>query len=108
MRTTPEENLRLGRLFAEKLNRSTSKVRVLVPLHGYSGNDIAGGAHGVTMEGKPAGPWYDPKADKAFVDGLKSMAEPAIIDVWEIGAHINDAVFSEAVVDALTAYRPDS
>jgi uncharacterized protein (UPF0261 family) len=100
MRTTPEENLRVGHLFAEKLNHSTSRVRVLVPLHGFSGNDVAGGAHGVTMEGKAAGPWHNAKADKAFVDGLKSMADPAVIDIWEVEAHINDTAFSEAVVKA--------
>jgi uncharacterized protein (UPF0261 family) len=100
MRTTAEENLEVGHLFAERLNRSTKRVRVLVPLHGFSGNDIAGGAHGVTMEGKPAGPWHNPKADKSFVDGLKSMADPAVIDIWEIEAHINDKAFSEAVVEA--------
>jgi uncharacterized protein (UPF0261 family) len=103
MRTTPEENLRLGHLFAEKLNRSTNKAKVLVPLHGFSGNDIAGGAHGVTMEGKSAGPWHNPKADKAFVDGLKSMADSAVIDIWEIEAHINDKAFSRAVVEAYDA-----
>jgi uncharacterized protein (UPF0261 family) len=100
MRTTPEENLRLGHRFAEKLNRSTTKVRVLVPLHGFSGNDITGGAHGVTMEGKPAGPWHHPRADRAFVDGLKSMADVAVIDIWEVEAHINDKAFSKAVVEA--------
>jgi uncharacterized protein (UPF0261 family) len=100
MRTTAEENLRVGHLFAEKLNRSTKEVKVLVPLLGFSGNDIAGGAHGVTMGGEPAGPWHNPKAHKAFVDGLKSRADSAVIDIWEIEAHINDKAFSRAVVEA--------
>ena len=40
------------------------------------------------------------KADKVFVDGLKSMADSAVIDIWEIEAHINDKAFSRAVVEA--------
>jgi uncharacterized protein (UPF0261 family) len=103
MRTTTEENRRVGHLFAEKLNRSKNKVRVLVPVQGFSGNDVAGGAQGVTMEGKAAGPWHSPEADKAFVDGLKSVADPAVIDIREIDAHINDPAFGEAVVEAYDA-----
>ncbi len=102
MRTTPEENYQLGQLFAERLNCSTVRVTVLLPLHGFSGNDIDGGAHGVTMDGRPAGPWHNPKADRAFTDGLKWVADPAVVDIHEIEAHINDAAFSEAVVEAFT------
>lgn len=100
MRTTAAENLRLGRLFAEKLNRSRGNAIVVVPLHGFSGNDIAGGPHGVTMQGKPAGPWHNPAADKAFLQGLKSAADPSTIEIWEHEAHINDPAFAGAVVSA--------
>jgi uncharacterized protein (UPF0261 family) len=106
MRTTPEENIRLGCLFADKLNRSQAPVVLVVPLHGFSGNDRAGGAEAVTIEGKPAGAWHHPQADRAFLAGLKSAANPAVIDIWEVEAHINDRTFSEAVIGALHSVTP--
>jgi uncharacterized protein (UPF0261 family) len=108
MRTTVDENLRLGCLFAEKLNQSQGEVVVVVPLHGFSGNDREGGANAVTIEGRPAGAWYNPQADRAFLDGLKSRADPAAIDIWEVEAHINDRAFSEAVVSAFHSCTSNS
>jgi uncharacterized protein (UPF0261 family) len=108
MRTTVEENLQIGRAFADKLNRSTGKVVVLVPLKGFSGNDRAGGPNAVTIDAKPAGPWHDPQADQAFVGGLKSTADPAVIEIWEMDAHINQPAFGRAIIDAYHACTPDS
>jgi uncharacterized protein (UPF0261 family) len=108
MRTTTDENLHLGRIFAEKLNGSRGKAVVVVPLCGFSGNDMAGGPHGVTMSGIDTGPWHNPKADRAFLQGLQSAAEPATIDIWELEAHINDPAFIEAVISAFRACRSGS
>jgi uncharacterized protein (UPF0261 family) len=108
MRTTTDENLHLGRIFAEKLNGSRGKAVVVVPLWGFSGNDMAGGPRGVTMSGTDTGPWHNPKADKAFLQGLQSAAEPATIEIWELEAHINDPAFIEAVISAFHASRSGS
>lgn len=108
MRTTAEENLHLGHLFAEKLNGSRGKAVVVVPLHGFSGNDIAGGPNGVTMSGATAGPWHNPEADRAFLQGLQSAADPATIEIWELEAHINEPAFVEAVVSAFRACRTEA
>lgn len=108
MRTTVDENAHLGRLFAEKLNGSRGKAVVVVPLHGFSGNDIAGGPHGVTMQGTPAGPWHNPQADRAFLQGLKSAADVATIEIWELEAHINEPAFVETVVSAFRACRSET
>jgi uncharacterized protein (UPF0261 family) len=107
MRTTPEENLRIGRAFADKLNQSQEKVVALVPLRGFSGNDRAGGPEAVTLDGKPAGPWHDPEADRAFLEGLRS-ANPALVDIWELDAHINEPAFAQAVLHAYHACASNS
>jgi uncharacterized protein (UPF0261 family) len=107
MRTTPEENLRIGRTFAEKLSRGQVQARVLVPLRGFSGNDRAGGPEAVSLDGRPAGPWHDPEADRAFLEGLKS-ADPALVDVWELDAHINEPAFGQAVMSAYRACITES
>lgn len=107
MRTTADENLRIGRAFADKLGQSREKVVVLVPMQGFSGNDRAGGPEAVTLDGKPAGPWHDAEADRAFLQGLKS-ANPALVDIWELDAHINEPAFGQAVLHAYQACVSDS
>jgi uncharacterized protein (UPF0261 family) len=107
MRTTPEENLRIGYAFADKLSQSQGKVLVLVPLRGFSGNDRAGGPQAVHLDGEPAGPWHDAIADRAFLEGLQS-ADPARVEVWELDAHINEPAFSQAVMRAYQACNSES
>ncbi len=54
MRTTPEENARLGRILAEKINASSGPVAVYLPLRGLSVIDA------------PGGPFWWPEADTAL------------------------------------------
>ena len=58
MRTTPEENVRIGRFIAEKLNRMQGPVRFLIPEGGVSGIDA------------PGKQFRDPVADKALFDAI--------------------------------------
>ncbi|MEZ4668420.1 MAG: Tm-1-like ATP-binding domain-containing protein [Anaerolineae bacterium] len=88
MRTTPQENVRLGEIFAEKLNAATAPVKVYVPMKGISELDI---------EGKP---FYEPAALPAFVRALKGKLR-ADIPVIEMDVDINDPQFAEATVKAL-------
>jgi len=88
MRTTPEENARLGEIFAEKLNAATGPVAVYVPLRGFSEVDV---------EGKP---FHAPEAIEAFVGALRANLRPGI-DVVELDLDINDPAFSSATVSAL-------
>ena len=71
---------------SRKLNLATGRVRILIPLRGFSSLDREGNI------------FYDPVADKAFIDSLKSSLRKAI-EIKEIDAHINDSEFSEAVVN---------
>lgn len=106
MRTNAEENWQLGRIFADKLNKGRGNTIVAVPLLGFSANDAVGGRQGSSIEGKPAGSWHDPEADRAFLDGLKSRANRAAIEVLEVEAHINAPAFIEAVAGAFRAVIP--
>jgi uncharacterized protein (UPF0261 family) len=90
MRTTPEENYQMGLIFAEKLNRATGPVAVLIPLRGFSQLDL---------EGKP---FHWPAANQAFIQTLKANLR-AGIPVTEINTDINDPAFSGKAADTLLA-----
>ena len=88
MRTTPEENARIGTIFAEKANAALGKVAFLLPLQGLSVLDSDGG------------PFWSPEADGALFDAIKASLHPSI-PVVEFDAHINDEVFSQKAVAML-------
>ena len=88
MRTTPEENTQLGRMMAEKLNRSQGPVAVYIPLRGISV---------ISASGQP---FHSPEADEALFSAIKENLRPEI-SVTEVDANINDPEFSRAVVDGL-------
>jgi uncharacterized protein (UPF0261 family) len=88
MRTTPEENAQLGKIFAEKLNAAVGRVAVYIPLGGFSELD---------PKGKP---FYLPEATEAFVTALKSTLRSEI-PVIEMETDINDPTFSSATANAL-------
>ena len=91
MRTTVEENRKMGEIFAEKANKSKGKVTFLIPMKGYSMLDSINGKNEPQL-------FWDPAADKAFVDGLKSKLKPGI-KVVELDANINDPAFSSKAVE---------
>jgi uncharacterized protein (UPF0261 family) len=88
MRTTPEENARMGKIFAEKLNQAIGAVAVMIPLRGFSQLDL---------EGKS---FYCPEATRAFIDALKANLRQDI-PVIEINADINDPAFSGKTAETL-------
>jgi uncharacterized protein (UPF0261 family) len=88
MRTTPEENARIGAWIAERLNACAGEVRFLLPLAGISAIDA------------PGMPFHDPEADTALFEAiratLKTTPRRRLI---EIDANINDPSFATALVD---------
>lgn len=88
MRTTPEECRKLGTMLAEKVNAYTSRVTVLIPRRGISVISAKGGA------------FYDPVADAALFDALKTQLRSEI-RVISMECGINDATFAHACVNAL-------
>lgn len=89
MRTTPEENDRLGQEIANRACAARGPTAVMVPLRGFSAIDA---------EGKPF--WW-PEADAALVQSLRNWTYG--IDHEEIDAHINDPAFAAAAAQKLLA-----
>ncbi len=88
MRTNPEENREMGRIFAEKANNARGPVAFLVPLKGFSILDSEGNEF-----------WW-PEADRAFLETIKDNVR-ADIPVEEVDCNINDPKFAERAVDML-------
>jgi uncharacterized protein (UPF0261 family) len=84
MRTTPEENRELGRILAEKANRSTGPVAFLLP------------RKGVSMLDAPGKEFWWPEADAALFDSIRQHVRPDI-EVIELDYNINDEQFADAV-----------
>jgi uncharacterized protein (UPF0261 family) len=85
MRLNMDELRQVGKTIAQKLNQATGPVKVLIPKRGFSSLDVKGGI------------FYDPVANKTFIDSLRSSLDKAIT-VEEIDAHINDDKFAQTVV----------
>ena len=88
MRTTPEENARIGLVLAEKANASKGPVAFLLPLQGVSILD------------SPGQPFWDPEADRSCFDAIKRHLRPDI-PVYEMDCNINDSAFSDRAVELL-------
>jgi len=95
VQTTAEENYRMGETVVERLGYPRTAASVLVPMKGFSGLDIENG------------PFHDPEAVEAFVEGVRSWRAPNV-SVVEVDYHINQPEFAEALVDALTSSIPTS
>ncbi len=94
MRTTPEENARLGRILAEKANAAKGPVQLFLPLRGLSVLDS------VTEQGPQ--PFWWPEADRALFDAIKEHIRKDIL-VHELDCNINDPQFAQATAGALLA-----
>jgi uncharacterized protein (UPF0261 family) len=94
MRTTPEENDRLGKEIAEKASAARGPTAVLVPLRGVSAID---------REGQPF--WW-PEADAALFQSLRNWMAPQV-ELIELDLHINDPAFALAAVRVLSKRLPN-
>jgi len=92
MRTTPEENERMGKWIGERLNRMDGLVRFLLPEGGVSALDA------------PGQPFWDPDADAALFGALeRTVRETGNRRLIRVKNNINDPEFAAAVVGA---FRP--
>ena len=93
MRTTPAENVEIGRFLAGKLNACTGPTLYLLPTGGVSALDAPGQA------------FWDPAADAALFETIeREVREPG--RVRRVDRHINDPEFADAVVAAWREVRP--
>jgi len=91
MRTTAEENERVGGWIAERLNQMTGPVRFLLPLHGVSDLD------------RINKPFHDPGARTVLFDTIRKRFEPSSDrKLIEVDCHINDPAFATAAVAQFT------
>ena len=89
MRTTAEENARMGRWIGEKLNRMDGPVRFLIP------------EGGVSLIDAPGKPFHDPAADAALFRALEETVRPAANrKLIRLPYNVNDPAFAEALVKA--------
>jgi uncharacterized protein (UPF0261 family) len=89
MRTTPEENAKIGAWIVERVNHMAGPVRFLLPLRGVSAIDAVGQ------------PFHDAAADAALFDAIRKGWKPYKSHrLVELDCHINDAAFAVAAVKA--------
>jgi uncharacterized protein (UPF0261 family) len=89
MRTTPEENAKLGEELARKVAAAKGPAAILLPLAGVSAIDRAGQ------------PFDDPIARQALFDAIRRGGPRSRL--LELDCHINDEVFARAAAEALLA-----
>lgn len=90
LRTNEEENVRIGNMLADAANAGSSNVAVLLPLKGVSQLD------------RPGAPFWDPAADGACYDAIRSRLRPQI-EISEVDHNVNDPEFADLVTDRLLA-----
>jgi uncharacterized protein (UPF0261 family) len=91
MRTTPEENRRIGRILAEKANASKGPVAFFLPLRG------------VSMLDAPGKEFWWPEANQALFKAIKKKVRKDI-PVIEMDNNINDNEFADAVASKLLEF----
>jgi len=87
MRTTLEENARVGRWIGERLNRMEGTVRFFLPEGGVSALDM------------PGRPFFDPRADETLFKALEeTVRQTGARRLIRLPAHINDPAFAAEIV----------
>ncbi len=88
LRTNVAENTRIGEMIAAAANAAAGPVAILLPLRG------------VSMLDSPGGQFWDPAADRACYQAIRSHLKPSV-PVEEIDANINDEAFALRAADLL-------
>ena len=91
MRTTPEENEKIGRILAEKANRSKGPVAFFLPLKG------------VSMLDAPGKEFWWPEANQALFEAIKNNLDPHFA-VYELDHNINEDAFADAVAEKMLEF----
>ena len=86
LRISPDELKKVAQVFAEKLNRASGPVRIMIPLNGWSSVDL------------PGNPTYNPEEDRIFIEELRDKLNSEI-QIVEVQAHMEDEAFAQAVVE---------
>jgi uncharacterized protein (UPF0261 family) len=88
MRTRPDECRELGRRIGRKLSAAIGPTALFVPMRGLSAISIEGG------------PFHDPEADRALVQGLReTLADTVELHTLDLG--LNDSEFARSMANRL-------
>lgn len=97
MRTTADENARMGRWIGEKLNACEGPVRFLIPEGGVSALDA------------PGKQFWDPEADAALFGALENtLRATSNRTLLRLPHHINSPEFADAAVAAFRGIIPEA
>lgn len=89
MRTTPDENERMGRWIGERLNQMDGPVRFFLPEGGVSALDA------------PGQPFWDPEADATLFSALeRTVRQTSNRQLIRVKHNINDPEFAVTIVSA--------
>jgi len=86
VRTTKDENIKLAKIIAEKANRATGPVTIVIPLKGFSAVDKAGGN------------FYNPVILNIFTKTIENNIRKEV-NLIKVDAHINDKEFAQKLVE---------
>jgi len=97
MRTTPDENARMGAWIGERLNRCEGPVRFLMP------------ERGVSLLDAPGQPFFDPAADAALFEALdRTVVQTPRRHLVRVPHAISNPPFAAAVLAHLDAVMSES
>lgn len=86
LRTSHDEMVQLGHIFAERLGLAVGPIVVAVPTQGLSLGNVPGGV------------FWNPEADAAFLETLRAELR-SDIPILTYERHVNDPAFGEEVAD---------
>ncbi|WP_432816701.1 ABC transporter permease [Sulfitobacter sp. JB4-11] len=94
MRTSVEENIRMGHWIGERLNQMTGPVRFFLP------------EGGVSLLDAPGQPFWDPDANAALFKALEeTVRQTAARQLIRVPQNINDPEFAERVVQTFHSFH---
>lgn len=94
MRTTVEENIRMGRWIGERLNRMTGPVRFFLP------------EGGVSLLDAPGQPFWDPEANAALFRSLEeTVRQSSSRQLVRVPHNINDPEFAALIVQTFRSFH---
>jgi len=100
MRINKYESAQIGEIFASRINKAKSPVKVVVPLRGWSEYDSPEGPKMIDYEEQLTNiKWYDNEADSWFAGSLKKQIDKnnPNVEIIEVENHINDPKFAETI-----------
>ncbi len=93
LRTTPEENARIGAFMAEALGDAKGPVVLVLPLGGVSAIDV------------PGQPFHDPEADAALFEALRvGLRGRGQVEIVERPEAINDPAFAAYAAERMLGF----